>query len=294
MFSATSQHMTLVPSSTPSTKASLPVHPAAPQHQEAGHRRGRATFRFLVFVLLAAALFSRGTPLWLGIRTRPAAIFTVDDKGLRHLAISAPPPTYPSASLANHVTGVVVATVSVDVNGKVKTVTIVDSPDAPTGLSVRNAVLQWRFRPLGASVPVELTTGNMVFYFHFLDGRGVVSSSEEFQAIRGVAPASARLSTQAPVRVIDETEFLRLRSSRAPVVLDARSRAAHLQGHRDGAVNVPFSELSTRAGAELALSRPIVIDCFPEQQYSGVCEVAAHILASRGFAEVSVLNRSRE
>jgi len=285
--------MDLVPST--SLRPPSPPHEDAHEHrQQARPWHSRATIDVVVLVFIAGFVLSAGTPLRSVFRTRSPVIFTVNDDALRRLSVKAQAPAYPSTSLANNITGVAVAAVTIDVNGTVRDVTIVDSPDDATGTAVRNAVLRWTFRPLGVSSPADLINGKLIFYFHLQNGRGVVSSPAELQAIRGIEP-TVRGKGEAPVvSVINETEFRRVQSSLGPLVLDTRSHAAYLNGHRDGAINMPFSDLSTRAGAELPRFRTIVIDCFAEQQYSGACEVAAHILTSRGMSSVIMLSRGRE
>jgi TonB family protein len=274
----------------------LPAPRVAVHDRQVRHWRGRAIYSLLVCVVLLAGLVlhSGAMPLWtaLGSPLGPQSIpLKFNDQGLRQLAIEAPCPAYPSASLDNNVTGVVVATVRIDLNGQLRSVKIVESPDAATGRAVRDALMRWVFRPL--VVPrANVVTGDMIFYFHRAGDRGVVSSPEELQKIKAVTTPTEK-PPQAPpvVRVIDEAELGRLRGTIAPVVLDVRSRAAHLRSHRDGAVNIPVRELQTRSGAELPRSRLIVIDCFAEQQYLGLCGMAVHVLTSHGFSEVAVLNR---
>lgn len=237
---------------------------------------------FLGFVVI------RGMPRW---TSRPQ-VLKVQDSGLRRQAIMAPTPRYPSTSLAKNVSGVVVATVTLDVLGRqTRGVEILESPDAATGRAVRDAVRQWTFKPLGSPSRVTAITGNIIFYFHLMGGSGMVLSSDELQAIRGIRADAKKPQTLPVVRTIDEAEF---RRTTAAVVLDTRSRAAHLHGHRDGTVNIPLSELATRANAELPRSGLVVIDCFAEQQFTGLCGMAARILTSHGFSELAVLNRSAE
>lgn len=285
--------MSFLSSSTPSTQRAVPAcHTAV--HSRRG---GRAVYIFLVSVILIAglALYRGAVPPLKVLRTpltSQSSRLKGNDQSLRQLAIKAPPPSYPPTSLANNVTGVVVAAVTIDVNGQLRSVTIVESPDAATGRAVRDAVRQWVFRPLGVPTPADVITGNLIFYFHFAGGRGMVSSSEEIQALTALSTEDGHLPNPPVVRAIDEAELRRLRDTSVPVVLDIRSRAAHLQSHRDGAVNIPLRELQTRGGAELPRSRLIVVDCFAEQQHSGLCGMAVHMLTSDGFSEVAVLNRT--
>lgn len=215
-----------------------------------------------------------------------------NDQGLRQLAIKAPVPRYPPASLANNVTGVVVATVTIDKGGRFHSVQIVESPDAATADAVREAVTQWVFRPATVPSPSTLIAGTLIFYFHRDGGRGVVLSSQEMQGLKSAAANIAAENTHPVPRTIDETELRVLTRTVAPIVVDIRSRAMHQTSHRDGAINIPVRELETRGVAELPRSRLIVIDCFAEQQRSGLCDIATHVLSSAGFAQVAIVNRS--
>ncbi len=241
---------------------------------------------FLGFVVARGGV-SRST-------ARPAT-FTVQDKILRRQAILKPTPTYPSTSLAKGVSGVVVATVTFDgQGGRTRSVKILESPDAATGQAVRDAVGQWTLNGLGVQSRATAVSGNLVFYFHLVDGKAMVLSAEELQAIRGITTGDKLSQAMPPVRTVDEAEFSRISQTSAAVVLDTRSRTAHMDRHRDGAVNIPLNELGTRAKPELPRSGLVVIDCFAEQQSIGVCGMAASILAAHGFSELAVLNRSRE
>jgi TonB family protein len=288
--------MSLISSSTPST------HAVAPQRRlaAAGPRRSRRAIYYSLLacvILIGGAVLYRGATPWQTVLptllTRQSPSIRTNDQGLRQLAIKAPPPIYPASAVANNIMGVVVAAVTIDVQGKLKSVKIVESPDAATGRAVRDAVTQWVFRPLTVPSGANLIAGNMIFYFHRTGGRVVVSSAEEMQAIKSSTTEGTDLQPTVH-RLIDEAEFRRIRVTSVPVVLDIRSRPAHLESHRSGAVNIPIRELQTRGGAELPRSRLIVIDCFAEHQPSGLCEMAVHILRSEGFSHLAILNRSIE
>lgn len=207
-----------------------------------------------------------------------------NDQGLRKLATHAPAPPYPVSSLAAKTTGVAVAAVSIGPDGRTEKVDVVEAPDAAIERAVRDAVIQWVYRPVAAPV-----TGNLVFYFHRQGARGFVSSPDEMKALRGLAPDKTK--PEPASKEILEADFARLTARAKPVVLDIRDRPAYLRAHRQNAVNIPVSELLTRGGAELPSSRPVVIDCFPEGQASNACTVAAHFLTSSGFSDVYVLKR---
>ena len=222
---------------------------------------------------------------------RPTRTILSNNDGLRRLAITAPSPIYPAQSLANNVSGVVVAAVGIELSGKVRSVEIIESPDDATARAVQGAVRRWVFKAVSLPGPGNLITGNLVFYFHITDGRGVVSSPDELKAARGLSEKDTHEDSQAVDRVIDEAEFARLRGTTAPLVLDVRRRAVFDGSHRDGAVNIPLNELQARAAVELPRSRLIVLDCFAELQYTRRCQMAVHMLSSAGFSDVATLNR---
>jgi rhodanese-related sulfurtransferase len=120
----------------------------------------------------------------------------------------------------------------------------------------------------------------------------VVSDAKSVQASKG-GPDDKEPQAASVVKTIDEATLRAIRGSSAAVVLDTRSRAAYLRRHREGAINIPLSELATRAGAEMPRSGLIVIDCFAEQQH-GPCGVAIKLLTLQGFSELAVLNRRSE
>jgi TonB family protein len=261
--------MSLVSSPAPSTPTAAPARQADVRDRQVRAFGGRDTVISIVYIVLIAiavfTLYGGAVPRWmrLPIRLTSGAVpLKFNDSGLRHMAVKAPTPEYPSTSLANGLTGVVVATVTLDVKGQVKGVTIVESPDTATGRAVRDAVRQWIFKPRAVPSRATVIVGELIFYFHVLGGRGVVSSSEELRALKESTTKGRHPQTQTKpvVRVIDETEFSRLRNTIAAVVLDTRGRADHLRTHRDGAVNIPLSELGTRDRAELPRSALIIID----------------------------------
>lgn len=210
---------------------------------------------------------------------------STNDQGLRKLAVHAPVPRYPAPSLAGNVSGVAVATVSIDVAGTPESVRVLEAPDDLIGTAVREAVQQWRFKSFG--VPIR---GELIFYFHIASEQGVVSSPEEMRKAKAPPSPAAQPDSEKPALEIDEARWPGIRTKLSPTVLDIRERPSYLRAHRDGAVNIPLTEVLTRAGAELSVAKPVVIDCFPAEFTSGACRMAAHQLASEGF-ETLVLKR---
>ena len=219
----------------------------------------------------------------------PAVRFSrlrTNDQGLRKAALQSPTPTYPRVSLAKKITGVAVVAIAVDTNGRMESVEVLESPDADIERAVREAVLQWVFRPVGA--PIE---GTLIFYFHLRGSDGVVSSPDEMKALKDAGSEGPARQTARAVKEISETEFRRLSDKPGPLLVDIRDRTAYIAGHRKGALNFPLKELLARAANELPSSRHIVIDCFAEDYKANACTVAAHFLTSSGLTHVSLLRR---
>jgi hypothetical protein len=103
----------------------------------------------------AAAMAVLGVSLCQGIAAEalnPQGAVNMGEWGLRQSATAAPMPEYPRESLAQKVSGVVVAAVLFGVHGKLTTIEILESPDAHTAAAVRGAVGRW----IGArGVPVQ-------------------------------------------------------------------------------------------------------------------------------------------
>lgn len=65
-----------------------------------------------------------------------------------------------------------------------------------------------------------------------------------------------------------------------------------MRSHRDGAINIPFDELSDRAGKELAGATRLIIDC--PQSIAHSCRYAATIAMKVEVPEVFILGVAQE
>jgi rhodanese-related sulfurtransferase len=233
--------------------------------------------------------------------------------GLRQSATTAPMPEYPRESLAQKVSGVVVAAVLFGVDGKLTTIEILESPDAHTVAAVRDAVGRWIVP--GAQVmgregksPI---TGKLTFYFQVRDGEGAVLDPDQMpggpprpapRPKPSSPPAGPRAGPPpagppaAPpvtsgghgaVNTVTVQEFKK--QSRDALVVDVGDRNAFKRGHWPGAVNIPYDEIGMRGGVELPRDKTIVIDCTQEQTF--YCDVAAWRLADQKFPNVVLLVR---
>jgi TonB family protein len=215
----------------------------------------------------------------------PRQFIKASDKQIREWAITSPPPEYPRASLAKRVTGVVVAAVLFNEKGTTEAVDIIQSPDAETGSAVRDAVMQWKIKPMMAGLVAKAT---LAFYFHMKGRDGVVLNPAEMRAVISPGAKNVKREDEPPVKQITEAEFRALSTQSSTLLLDIRDRETFGEGHEKGAVNIPFEEVLLRGPAELPVARHIVIDC---RDPLDLCAMNVHWLVSNGFGQVSILRR---
>jgi TonB family protein len=237
----------------------------------------------LVSVVLSGTL-THALPATHRQTVAPTRRFTTGDKQIRELAITSPPPVYPRASLAKRVAGVVVAAVLFDATGATEAVEILQSPDAETGRAVRDAIMQWKIRPMMGMAG----RGTLAFYFHLKGRDGVVLSPAEMRALTNPGANDVKREDEPPVKHITDAEFRALSRRSRTLLLDIRDRETFGEGHEKGALNIPFEEVLMRGPAELRVSRHVVIDCRDPLE---LCAMAVHWLASSGFGQVSILRR---
>ena len=225
--------------------------------------------------------------------------------GLRTAATTAPKPEYPAASLTTRVAGVVVASVRFDLDGKLRSLDILESPDPHTAAAVRDALARWIVPPtqvLGRETKSPIR-GKLTFYFQVRDGKGVVLDPDEMPGGPArpkprpapsappqgppPAPPAVQAGGRATAKTITVEEFKK-RSGKA-IVLDVGEREAFKRGHWPGAVHIPADELQIRGGPELPRDGTIVIDCTQEQNFR--CAAASWFLLEQGFPSVLVMVR---
>ena len=110
-----------------------------------------------------------------------AAKARVPEAVVRKLATKAVMPEYPESSVRAKTQGVAVVAVSIDENGKLRSVDLVEAPDEATGNAVVKAVQQWEFqRALTEGNPVAVL-GKITFYFIQEHGRPRVENPRFFR-----------------------------------------------------------------------------------------------------------------
>ena len=90
-------------------------------------------------------------------------------------------PSFPRSSLRKMSQGVAVCQIEVNEIGKVKDVSIWESPDPLIARAVKRAVLNWKFKnPTMGGKPVPIR-GKLTFYFQIQNGKGVVRNAKPFE-----------------------------------------------------------------------------------------------------------------
>ena len=231
-------------------------------------------------------------------------VFRMGEEEHRNNAINHPLPTYPTSSLREGKEGVAVASIVAGRDGRVEFVELLEAPDEQIGRAVQGALEQWTFHP--GRAPAGDSGGwdnvriqsRMTFYFRIVDGAGVVLNPAEALRLKpaddmrnGGSEASVTAHEVEDLRgAYLDAEFGTLE----PVFVDIREREEYQSGHYPGSVNIPVSELETRAPRELAPDRYVVLLC-PEVTAGGwrFCTGMAQRIANSGFEHVGVLPHQR-
>ncbi len=134
-----------------------------------------------------------------------------------------------------------------------------------------------------------------------LGGNGIVENiwtgklppreqSDVLTIVTGRTASGARASEPSRGSVPDEISFAYLqdiRKERKVQLLDVRGRSHFASHHLPGAINLPLDELEIRGPIELDPYELIVLDCI--EVPAPVCDMAARLLFSAGFHEVTML-----
>lgn len=244
------------------------------------------------FGLLLAACEndSASESLWTPPDPATAVLRMGEDEHRKHL-INGSLPTYPASSLRSGREGVAVASIVAGRDGQVETIELLQAPDEAIGRAVEEALEQWTFTPGraplgdgGSLVDVRIES-RLTFYFRIVDGTGVVLSPAEAMQSNAVDnDVSGAPRTTRRVADLRGAHLQTVFGAREPAFVDIREREEYRRGHRPGSVNIPVSELETRASRELAPDRFVVILC------SGIaadawrfCTAMAQRVAGCGF-----------
>jgi TonB family protein len=123
----------------------------------------------LIMIIITGISFS----ITLSAKT-PQRAWT-SERIMRSKILSTVIPSYPTDAVQSRRNGVCVVYVSLDANGGVSSVQIVESPTMSIFNSVEQAVTRWRFKPFKAKdgEPI-LMSSKLTFYFEIKNGKGFV------------------------------------------------------------------------------------------------------------------------
>jgi rhodanese-related sulfurtransferase len=215
---------------------------------------------------------------------------------VRTLIKSRTPVPYPPTSIASGRQGVVVADILIAPDGRVRTVEVVEAPDADIASAAAGSLKSWTFKPVSdpsRGVPAAVRS-KIILYFHIRSGNGEVLTPDEMAARRAGTGSGVSQSGVPPAEFsrIGEGEYQQLvaRSKPKPILVDVRDRVEYRRGAYPGAVNLPEREIGSRALAELPQGATIVLDC--PNAVAELCRFAARALWQDGFRQVLLLHRN--
>jgi TonB family protein len=103
----------------------------------------------------------------------------VSEEGIRRFATITVLPTFPDDALRAKESGVAVASIEVDVNGRISRLEVVEAPSPSIKASVTQAVQKWQFDPTYTGGRPTRLLGKLTFYFVIRGGKGLVLNPSE-------------------------------------------------------------------------------------------------------------------
>lgn len=99
---------------------------------------------------------------------------------LRKKAITSVVPKYPLAARKDNASGVAVSQITIDENGQVLNVEVLQSPHPSIEAEVKEALYKWRFSKFTINGKPYKTTGKLTFYFIIEKGRARVEGPNPY------------------------------------------------------------------------------------------------------------------
>lgn len=129
--------------------------------------------------MLLLVLFALSGPMC--TRPQPCLELTAREDTLRDHAVKQILPAYPAEAATANVSGVAVAKVRLNENGKLTAVDIVEAPHPSIAQATSEAIRQWEFKFYENSSTPECFNGKLTFYFVIEDGKALVREPKRFQ-----------------------------------------------------------------------------------------------------------------
>lgn len=166
--------------------------------------------------------------------------------------------------------GVVVSSLLIDNGGKVRDVSVVQSPHPALVETLQSSFQKWRFSKTSVrGHPVEVT-GKVILYLVNDDHVGRFLTPEEM--------LERRRARSLPLGVKNHARLV-----------DVRNRREFEMDSTPQAENIPLDELQVRAPVELDLEMPVAIECSRLSQDR--CQTAAAYLKGEGFNQVTMAGK---
>lgn len=253
-------------------------------------------------VAVAAAIVTvalgASSGMWLTEELRPHKAASVSEPDLWRGALRFSLPSYPAAALREGVQGVVISHVVHAPDGRVRSVRILESPDARLSSEVEKTITQWQFVRTRDSI-----AGNVTVYFRIEGGRGLVEAPGLNRLQQTTPPKPAQSpnsdsrnvggwSLPAAAKFISEEEFVRRMGEPHTVALDVRSKANFDADHRPGTINIPLKDLPERSAKELKGTEVILLDC--SRNATDACLLCSWTLAKLGVREIAIRRHDTE
>lgn len=109
-------------------------------------------------------------------------VISVGEDGMRKSAKTSVLPAYPDTSVKNKKSGVAVAELQYDGEGKVTNVKVLEAPDKDIDKAVETALRKWTFKPSTINGRPISVKGKLTFYFEQTDdNKGIVKNPKQFQ-----------------------------------------------------------------------------------------------------------------
>lgn len=130
----------------------------------------------MVFLLVAACLINTVA----GGQPSTAKRIRAHEFYLRKKATISVVPKYPQAARKDNASGVSVSQITIDENGLVINVEVLQSPHPAIEAEVKEALYKWRFSKFTINGKPYKTTGKLTFYFIFEKGRARVEGPNPY------------------------------------------------------------------------------------------------------------------
>lgn len=112
---------------------------------------------------------------------QPCMELTAREDTLRDHAAKQVQPVFPAEAVKANISGVAIAKVRINEQGKLTAVDIVEAPHRSIAQATTEAIKQWEFKFYENSGTAECFSGKLTFYFVIENGQALVREPKRFQ-----------------------------------------------------------------------------------------------------------------